>query len=403
MLSGRILLVDNSDQISIQLESEINRMNRQWQIKMVETAAQALQELESNRYDIVIMELVLPGTTGVELLEKVASEYPGSIRMVLSASTDRQMILQTAGLAHRFIAKPADAQHLMGLLDTSINLREMFAKPELHARIAKIGSLPSAPGIYNELITQLRNDSCSIKDVAGIIANDLAMTAKILQMVNSAYFGLPSRISSVLQAVNMMGLETVKSVAMTAGVFSEFNNPSINCKSLTIDSLFHHSVTVGTNAQKVATQMGLPRYMCDDALMAGMLHDIGKLVLMSNFPEELSTSIELAVEKSWSIEKAQERIMGVTHAEIGAHLLSLWGLSDQILEAVALHPSPSRMPCPTPSVLTAVHVANGVYHDTPSDGVEVLGCCYDEDYLKATHVFDQLEDLRSLCDGVCEI
>jgi putative nucleotidyltransferase with HDIG domain len=402
MTSGRILLVDNVDHISRQLSDEIKRLNRPWIVKSVETATPALNELESEAYDVVVAELALPGETGVDLLKKVADAYPGAIRIALSSASDRQMILQTAGVAHRFVAKPTNGSTLMGLLDTSINLREMFGNPELHARVAKIGSLPSPPEVYDRLMAELKIDECSIRGIADLIAQDVAITAKILQMINSAYFGLPSRVSSVLQAVNLLGLETVKSLVLAVGVFGEFRAPEAKFRGLTVESLYRHSVTVGANSQRIAMKLGLPRYMCDDSLMAGMLHDIGKLILMSHFPEELTESIEMAMSKSWPLEKAQERVMGLTHAEIGAHLLSLWGLSDQILEAVALHSVPSRMPCPIKSVLTAVHIANGIETETLHETVPVLGCHLDEAYLKTLNVIDLLGDFRVICEAISE-
>ena len=402
MNSGRILLVDNVDQNARQLTAEIRRMSRPWTVKWVETSAQATRELESQPYDVVITELALPGETGIDLLRKVADQYPAAIRMALSAAADRQMILQTSGLAHRFIAKPTSGSVLISLLDTSINLREIFDNPEIHARVAKIGILPSPPEIYQQLVEELKNDDCSIRGVADLISQDIAITAKILQMINSAYFGLPSRVSSVLQAVNLLGLETVRSLVLAAGVFEGLHDQLRQCRALSIESLYRHSVTVGTNSQRIALKIGLSRYLSDDALMAGMLHDIGKLILMSHFPDELARSIEMATAKSWSLERAEERIMGTTDAEIGAHLLSLWGLSDQILEAVALHYQPSRMPCPIISVLTAVHLANGIETEQLHERVPVLGCRFDDEYLKSVKVFDRLADFRAICEVVSD-
>jgi putative nucleotidyltransferase with HDIG domain len=298
-------------------------------------------------------------------------------------------------VAHQYVTKPCKPQTLEMMLQNSLGLRRLLTNEALHSRIAKIGSLPSPPAIYNQLVGELQSETANMQKIANLIRQDVSITAKLLQIINSAYFGLPTHVESPLQAVNLLGLDTVKSVVLTAGVFSQFDDPRL--PEFSIDQIFNHSIAVGTSARHFANAFGLERRQSEDSLMAGMLHDIGKLVMLTEFKEELSLALKLSERESIRFYEAERRIFGVTHADIGAHLLSLWGLSDSILEAVALHATPNLAPSPMVNVLTAVHLANAIDHDQRSLTNDPMSTYADMAYLKGLGIAGQLPFLRTLC------
>ena len=130
--------------------------------------------------------------------------------------------------------------------------------------------------------------------------------------------------------------------------------------------------------------------------MAGFLHDVGKLVMLASFKDEMNTAIRLAQEKSLQPYIAEKEILGANHGEIGAHLLSLWGLHDSILEAITFHHNPQHTAQPTKNILTAVYIANMIDNCRPGDISELLPAL-DSEYLKALNLVDQLPHLQECC------
>ncbi len=397
MSSKRILFVFANEKPSTieGIRQILARRQNEWEVVFVTSGSEALQAMKQKPFDVVLADFHLPAMSGVELLKKISELYPGTVRFLQTEEADRKVILESTGIAHRTINKPCNPETLRSFLTTSVGLRDILGREELHARIASIGSLPSPPELYNRLLNELQSDTVSIKRIAAVISEDISLTAKILQMINSAYFGLSRRVDSVSQAVNMLGLEAVRGLVLTAGAFSQFDFPPL--RRISIEGIFGHSLSVGTLARKIAEDLGLPRSTCDEALMAGMMHDIGKLIMLTHFRPELEEALKLADDNSIPLYEAEKKVLKVTHSEIGTHLLSLWGLPDAILEPVALHHDPEKMPIPQRSSLTAVHLADALYHErNPLDSKEESKLLNTR-YLDKLGLTDSVDQFRKSC------
>lgn len=390
------VFADEQQTVLENIRQILNRRQAEWEISFAADARQALEVMKREDIHVVVTDMNLPGVTGLELLKRIEQQWPGTIRFILSTEQDRKVVLQYLGVAHRSIAKPCNPEELRQFLNTSLGLRELLANKELHVKIATIGNLPSPPELYNRLMSELQNETTSITRVADLVCQDVALTAKIMQMINSAFFGLPRRVESVTQAVNYLGLEAIKALVLAAGTFSQFQVE--NMPGVSIENIYSHSLGVGTLAQKIARKIGLNRQQCDEALMAGMLHDVGKLVMLAHLREELARALRKAEEQQLVLFDAERLVLKVTHAEIGAHLLSLWGLPDSILEPVALHHDPLRMPCPEKNVLTAVHLADALQHELEQPASGDANPYLNEDYCSQTFVWDKLPALRGVTD-----
>ncbi len=391
----RILLID-SDPGNAPDQGELTaNFKDTWDIKLAKSGNEALKLFNTTDFDAVVSEMVLEDTTGPELLRNIQKKNPGALRIILTANNDRDLVYKAINVGHRYIAKPCQADSLCKLIENSLGLRELLNSEELHIRIATIDMLPSPPEIYNRLVEELRNDNTNPRRIADLIKKDISITAKILQMTNSAYFGLPTHIESILHAVNFLGLDTIRSLVLAAGVFSQFQDPGL--PGYSIDSIYSRSVMIGTSSRHIANAFGLHSRMTDDALMAGMLHDVGKLVMLLHFQEELQQSIRISEEKHITICEAEREILGVTDAEIGAHLLSLWGLPDTILEAVALHYWPSKASSPILNVLTAVHLAFAIEYDQSHKIRDENKSAVDRQYISKLGLAEELPNLRNFC------
>jgi len=387
----RILFVDDQPNVLAGMQRMLHKMKDEWEMTFCESGKEALAIMEKQSFDLIVSDMMMPEMNGAKLLTEVAKLYPGMARFILSGHSDRELILQSVGNAHQYIAKPCDSEKLKQYISSSFGLQQILSNPKLHARIAEVKALPSPPEIYNEVVRELQSETASIDTIARLISKDVSLSAKILQIVNSAFFGLPQHVESVVQAVNYLGLNTVQGLVLTAGVHDQLREASIPGASL--ESIFDHSMAVGGLAKKIAVEIGLQQRDSEDALMAGLLHDIGKLVMLANFKDEMNSVIKLVREKSLQPYVAEKEILGANHGEIGAHLLSLWGLHDPILEAVMYHHNPQQTMQTTKNILTAVYIANVYDNCKPGDGGDLLSAL-DTEYLEALDLIDQLPHLQ---------
>jgi len=387
----QILFVDDQPNILAGIRRMLHKMRDEWNMEFCESGKEALALMEKQPFDLVVSDMMMPEMNGAQLLKKVRELYPGTVRFILSGHSDRELILQSVGYAHQYIAKPCDADKLKNYLNSSSGLRQILSNPELHARIAKVKTLPSPPDIYDQIVLELQSETASIDTIAKLISKDISLSAKLLQIVNSAFFGIPQHVESVAKAVNYLGLNTVQGLVLTAGIHDQLKDSDISENSL--EMIFNHCIVVGSHAKKIASEIGLQQKDTEDALMAGLMHDIGKLVMLANFKDEMNTAIKLAHEKSLQPYLAEKEILGANHGVIGAHLLSLWGLHDPILEAVAFHHNPQHNTQPTRNILTAVYIANAIDNNNPGDRSELVSAL-DKDYLEGLDLIDQLSHLQ---------
>src|SRR6185369_4899721 len=187
-----------------------------------------------------------------------------------------------------------------------------------------------------------------------IIEMDAAVCAKVLQLVNSAYFGLGQKIVSVRAAVTYLGVEIIKSLVLGSSSFSDKAISEV--KGFSPDRLQQHSMMTAIVAKKIVSNPQL----ADAAFTAGLLHDIGALVLCHAAPPDYMRALQRKKELAGDSASAEREIFGVTHAEVGAYLLGLWGIPFPIVEAVAFHHRPSEVAPESRALVAAVHIASGL-------------------------------------------
>jgi putative nucleotidyltransferase with HDIG domain len=391
----RIIFVDDEPNMLQGLQRMLHSMRSEWQMDFASSGQEALALLKQQPYDVIVSDMRMPGMDGAELLKEVMRRYPKMVRFILSGHSDREMILKSVGPTHQFLTKPCSAECLKAALRRAIVLRELLANESLLNRISQMKSLPSLPTLYSRILKELQQPGASIKRIGEIIAQDVGMTAKILQLVNSAFFGLPRHISSPSQAVSLLGLETVRALVLSIQVFSGFEKTGI--ENFSLESLWRHSVNVSQSAHYIARAVRLEQKSIDDALMAGLLHDVGKLVLAVNFPDDYSKVFALARGEQIEFWKAEQKVFGSSHAEVGAYLMGLWGLPDAIVESLAYHHRPSECPYTSFTSLTAVHIANVFDHDIDLKEKGIPESQADLEYLQKTGLADQLPVWREGC------
>ncbi len=356
----RILFVDDEPNVLSGLKRMLRGMRREWDMVFVESGPEALAQLNTIPFDVIVSDMKMPGMDGVQLLEQAMKEHPEVVRIVLSGHSEKETVLKSVRVAQQYLSKPCDPETLKLTIDRACALRDILINDSLKRVVSSIESLPSLPELYQEILEELQSDEPSIQKIGSIIEKDVAMTAKILQLVNSAFFGLPRHISSPQQAVTLLGIETTKALVLSVKVFSEFHNKKIPRKFL--DALWSHSIATGKIVREIVKVENVEKGLADESYMAALLHDVGKLVLAASFPEGYGQIIKESNSEQVPIRIKELERFNTTHAEVGAYLMGVWGLPDAIVEALAFHHRPAECPVGRFAPLTAIHVASALEH-----------------------------------------
>ncbi len=373
-----ILFVDDEPNILEGLQRMLRSMRHDWKMSFVGSGNEALVYLKEHPMDVIVSDMKMPGLDGAGLLTEVRNQYPQTIRIILSGYSEKDMIMKSLGTTHQYLSKPCDAEILKATVTRVCNLRNLLTDERLRRLVSQMPTIPSLPTLYSDLLVELNKPEPSTRKVGEIVKKDMGMTVKILQIVNSAFFGLQRRISDTNEAVEFLGLDTISSLTLGLGVISQFESSTPS--QLILNKLWKHSLAVGVLAQKLAKSEN--PLVAVDAFTAGLLHDIGEVVLAVNLPEQFDEVQQLVKHENLSRLEAEQQVFETTHAEVGAYLLGLWGLPTQVVEAVAFHHTPNDYHTDIFTALTAVHAADAIDHLGNSDNSKMQSPFYDEEYLK---------------------
>jgi len=348
----RILFVDDESKVLDGIGRMLHADRKRWDMQFVTSGEDALRACEAGAFDVVISDMRMPGMDGAKLLSHVRDRYPGTARIILSGYSEVSSSTRAVPVAHRFLTKPCDAAQLQAAIERVCTLQDILCTPEIRRVVGTIGELPSLSTTYASLAQAVRDPDTSVKRVADIIELDLAMAAKVLQLVNSAFFGLAQRVSSLNSAVTYLGMEAIKNLALASETFRVFVPDSQIPQSL-CESLQRHAHRTAA----IAGTLPVDPKTRDVTVVAALLHDIGRLVLACRMPATFC-SVTRATERGCQPFEAEEELLGISHAEIGAYLLGLWGIPNLAVEAIAHHHRPTRIPHSGFDSSVAVYVAD---------------------------------------------
>ncbi len=364
----RILFVDDSELLREVFGVMLSREKEQWEVMTASDGRAALELLKKFPIDIVASDMRMPGMDGIELLSEVGRLYPQISRIIISGMGDQGTVADALGSTHQFLVKPVTVKALRSTLVRIDGLDAYLKDEKLKALASKLKVVPSFPALYLEIMKLIDSPNSSLESIAEIIVRDPGITAKMLQVANSAAFGAAERIHDPAQAVQQLGMNTVRSLVLSAHVYESFAPSPI--KGFSVDKLWSHLMKCGNSARAIMHFEHADVADIEDAFTAGILHDIGKLMLADSMPKEFQQALKLSAERQVSLHEVEMEIFGATHAGLAAYLLGLWGLPASIVEAVAFHHTPEMSTNVQFGPLTAVHVANAFEHgkdEKPSD------------------------------------
>lgn len=358
----RILFVDDDLRFLEALRVGLQPRAAEWSMTFVESGARAIQQLEQSPQDVLVADVRMPEMDGAELLRTVRERWPDTIRIVLSGAADLADVIRLLPIAHQYLNKPCLAKRLEEVIERSLDVMAILSKQSLRALMGSTDRLPAQPRVFSRLRVAMANDKISAREVSRIIRADAMVTAKVLQIANSAFFGPARRVTSIEQAVMYLGFPAVRNLAMCAEVFA--HRPRDNFAApLSLERLQQHTNRVAAVVHALTSET---RWN-DDAVLAALLHDVGYWVLVQECPQDLEKALDVAIADRIPIHEAETRVLGASHAEVGAYLLGLWGLPYPIVEAVARHHTPEGIRTAKFDVLAALAVAMALSGTDDSD------------------------------------
>lgn len=364
----RILFVDDELAVLDGLQRMLRPMRAEWDMLFVNSGVKALDLMSQAPCDVIISDMRMPGMNGAELLAEVLKRFPQTVRLMLSGHADRDLVLKCVGATHQYLSKPCRPEDLKAAITRACDLQESLRDQNLRHLMARMERVPSIPGLYIKIVEKLEDPEIPLQEIGDIVAKDIGMTAKILKLVNSSFFGLGREISNPGEAVAYLGVETIKSLVLSVHAFSQFETAPLGVFS--IEALWQHSQSTAGLAKAIACMEVAEPKIIEEAFVAGLLHDIGKLILAANFPSQYDQALEMRRAGTLALVTAEENTFGANHAEVGGYLLGLWGLPVPVVEAIALHHSPTQCTHKGFSPLTAVHAANALVNfERPLDTV----------------------------------
>ena len=344
----RLLFVDDEVSVLEAMRRTLREMRKEWNMEFASSGQAALAELAKAPVDVIVTDMRMPGMDGWELLAQVRKLHPQTVRLVLSGHAEARSIMRAVGTAHQYLSKPCESSALKSAISQTYMLRRLLSSDALAQVVGRVDTLPSAPKAFQEILACLQRPTASVAEAAKIIARDVAMTANVIKMVNSAFFGSRQPVSTADRAVAYLGLDTLGALVLGHGVFK--SGVTTGIEGFSLERLWQHSLDVAAAARVVALCERLPQAKADEAFLGGMLHDVGKVVFATR-----TSMVQDA--PAPSVEDRSEQ-MEAHHAEVGAYLLGLWGFPNPIVEAVAFHERPSQIAGDGLCLPSLIHIAD---------------------------------------------
>jgi HD-like signal output (HDOD) protein len=366
MNKKQILFVDDDPQIINGLRRMLRKMRDRWELVFAGDPSEALDLLAARRFDVLVTDMQMPGMNGAELLLRVASQYPHVVRIVLSGHASMTPTSKAVRVAHQYLSKPIEADVLKASIERALSAQSVIEREAVKRFVAGCERLPSAPSLYFELQQVVESPQGGAAEMARIVSRDMALSAKLLQLVNSSFFGIGREVTNVEQAVALLGVSRLKALVLAGQISQAFDSPDERV-SWIMNAVWDHAIEVAVLAQDLASELKLPATAEDEAFMAGLLHEIGLLLLASQQPDKLALCLEIVRSTGLSLCEVERAQVGATHGEAAAYLLALWGLPVGIIEAVGFHHEIHQLDRVEANATVLVHVADSFSHELHSD------------------------------------
>lgn len=382
-----ILFVTTDEKLMSELIRNIVPIQDDYTIFFADNGERCLQILANNKIDFVFSSANIIMPTGANILNEIKRLFPEVIRFALVPNLDNQTVAQISQYVHQLVPPPYTKETIVERIQRTLHIQKILNNEKVVNLVKNTTTLPSLPEIYIQIEQETAKPDFSLIKIANLISKDPNLTAKILQIVNSAYFGLQKEVTNINFALSYLGVNVIKSLIFYIHLFSHFKITSENRKHL--EKFWQHSLVVASNSYHLANKYLQEKYEIDSSYTAGVLHDVGKFILLNTYtyPQNI---ILLAEQKAIDNLEAELEIYECTHAEIGAYLLGLWGFPLHIVEAVAYHHQPSLLNKSKLNLATIIHLADFLYYVPRLDVEHIREINYEKEIIDSIFFFKNL-------------
>ena len=331
----KILIVDDEALVLKSLKREF--FDADFETLLAGSAKEGLEILKNMPVDVVVTDIQMPEMNGLEFLEIVKDKYPGITRIILSGFVEESTVISaiTRRVATSYLTKPWVTKSFRKNIEQTLVLRKTLEDQALLSLISQIDKLPTLPMIYQEFEQAVAKDF-PVKKIAGIVQEDVSISTRLLQVVNSAYYG-QGKISSIDRAIMALGLKFVKDIVFTVSLIEQMDWTPDQTRHL--EWIFLHSSLVSF-VIKAVYESAFRKKLDDIYASAGITHDIGRLILLQFFPdryEEVFTYQKENPDKDFQSCEKELGYANMTHCELGAYFLNWWNLPDTNIKLALFH------------------------------------------------------------------
>lgn len=377
----KILFVDDEPAILDGLQDSLRKYRRCWDMTFACGGDNAITELSTKQYDVVVSDVRMPGIGGIDVLAYAKDNHPEAMRIALTGFADEDSTIKLTELAQRYLTKPCSVEELDEAISRDSGLIEAFDNPIVQELAGAAGRLPAGENVQFKILNSLNSTEGSIDDIATIIEEDVALTAKLLQLANSSFFRRQTSVASARHAVSHLGVDVIRSLVLADQLF-ECSKDILPMDYLDVRAMHKHSFLCSIIAKEISPNPELASV----AMTAGLLQGVGKIIIALEKPEIIASLLNVGegAPYVWASPEAEREILGCTHAEVGGYFLNLWGVPTSIVEAVTFHENPTAVFSRDFDCVGVVHVSNYLAHwcvtEDDSQDVEKL---LDREFLEA--------------------
>jgi CheY-like chemotaxis protein len=357
---ARVLFVDDEPLVIRSLRRTLTGRRVPWEIHFCETGESALAHLGREPFDVIVSDMNMPGMGGAALLARVQEEHPDMARVILSGIADPKQVFQTVPVAHLALTKPFDPLGLIGAISRGIELRALLLRPALRAALGTDGRLPTPPPVYAAITRALAREQSSVWEIMDILGEHAAVSSRLGRLASYAPSDTVRPRARLLSYVAGIEPPVLRSLVLLAEIAETVGLEEIADQTFSVEAFERRSIRTAHLAARIVGRRGA----MERAFVAGLLQDVGELVLAARMPGELAGIRERCARDGVSLEEAERSILGFSHAEVGAWLLGLFGFPLEMIEAVLGQPEPGENESGGLDVGKAAYVASVLSRDS---------------------------------------
>jgi HD-like signal output (HDOD) protein len=387
-MKRKLFVVDDQSAVMETAVLVLKRIDKEWEVTGFNDPKAALEAIKANPPDLVLSDQLMPGMQGSELLEQIRAHSPKTIRIIMSGYVSLSA-LEMITSAHQYVAKPFEPSVLRDMVKRSFAAQERIINAGLQTLVTGLRAIPSLPQVHHSLLQELEDDRTASAAIANIVANDPGLSIKVLQLANSPLFGRGTLVTNPVDAVMCLGTDMISAIVLSQSLFKHYEK--LRGPELDIPKMWTHSWETARLAQHICRERRMGSEAGEEAFLAGLLHEIGRFLIIDNFPDQFKAACDFARKNRASLVAGLRETLQATPFQVGAYVLELWGLPEAVVGAIGNLDNPSQDQSKEFSVRSALYIADHVAHGKfPPDPFRAED--WNMDYLKSVGVKDELRE-----------